>query len=103
MSNLRMNKVRGGDNNRLNIVTFDNVFVISADRMDAGVLPGLLQSGLAGIAKRCDLNLRTQSQPRKMVLQRNSAATDNSNTDGLHVTCSGWSKPRFFWMNSPPP
>src|SRR5947207_734406 len=81
---LRMPRVGRRDDDRLHVVPLHDLFVFRRGDVDAGLLTRALQGCLVGVAERDDFGFGTQRKARKMILQRNAAATDDGDADLFH-------------------
>ena len=82
--NLRMYAVWGGDDNRMDIVAFQNVFVVTRHDGSAGLNASTLQSRSIGIANSGNPDSATKRQTGQMVLQRDSAAANDGEVDWVY-------------------
>lgn len=80
---LRVGEIRRGDDDSVDVFALHDVLVTRGGDRDAGLLPGAFERGGVGIAKRGDFHVRTQGEPRQMILQRDAAATDDGDIDDV--------------------
>jgi hypothetical protein len=70
-----------GDDDGLDIVPLDDVFVARGGDRNAGLLAGAFQGGGIGIAERRYFDIRAQGESGEVVLQSDSAASDDGNAE----------------------
>ena len=86
MDSARVNKIRRGDDDGVNIVAADDFLVAGRGGGDAGLLPGAFERGGIRVAERDDLGVRAKGESGEMVLQRDAAATDDGEVELLHLS-----------------
>lgn len=83
-SHRRMEHVRRGDDDRVDVIPLDDVFPIARSDSRAGMLTGGLQGVGVGVTQRGDFDVFAKGQARKMVLQRDTASTDDGKIQCAH-------------------
>ena len=109
----RVGEVRRGDDDGVNVVALNEFVVILRVHRCTGLLDGALKHLGAIVAQPHQPCVRTEFQSRKMILQRNAAAADDSYSNGCHVKQAlgqaaalateitpAWSSGRCFWTTS---
>jgi len=79
----RMERIRCGDDHRMDVIAVEDVFVVTRHDCHAGLRTGAFQNACVGVAQRHDFYVRADGKTRQMILQRDSAAADNAEVDDV--------------------
>jgi hypothetical protein len=79
-----MENIRRRDDHRIHIVARHDLLPLRGSDSDARRARGLFQRRRIRVAQRHDLRFRAKREPGEMILQRNSAATDDGNAQCFH-------------------
>ena len=90
-----VNEVGRGDDDGVDIVARDDFLVARGGGGDAGLLAGAREGVRVGVAEGGDFGFGAEGESGQMILQRDSAAADNGNSECFHKKFrasmgSGW-------------